>query len=118
MVAAKLLPWACRASSPRREQVENKCLLCLHGDWAISLAMGRSRVKGSTAGEVSICGADGGAGGRVKSERVTACWLRTPLEEATDRATCDLPAESQQVRQGDSSPVLLDFERPVAPGLE
>lgn len=36
-------------------------------------------------------------------DRLTACWLSTPLEAR--QAACDLPAETLEVRQGDSSPV-------------
>lgn len=69
--------------------------------------------------EVSSREGDGGARwkGLCGGERVTACWLHTTLEEATDITTHDLLAETLEVRLGDSSLVPLDFEGPMAPVL-
>lgn len=91
------LSWTYTVSSSRREKVENKSLLYLHGDGEFSLSISQSDANGSTA-EMSSREGDGGSQmeGVNGRDRVTASWRPTPLEEATD-VTHDLPAETPKV---------------------
>lgn len=93
------LSWMCPVSSSRRETVENKGLLYLHGDWEVSPSISQSDAKGSIA-EMSSREGDGGSQveGMNGRARVTASWRPTPLEEATD-VTHDRPAETPKVRR-------------------
>lgn len=77
------LPWACHVNFSRRENVENKSLLYLHGGWEVFLAMSQSYAKESTA-EASISKGDWEPGGRIKWEMKSHRLLAT----YTPRRSC------------------------------